>query len=96
VKAQDSIAHLDGRESAKECTRRSTGVRILAVISLSLAIYGMVEWIYVAVCSLVIPDVLPLPLVHLLPFLREDTSGFISFILSFLGFTVYRFLRETF
>jgi hypothetical protein len=49
----------------------------------------MAGWIYVALCSLT-PQTLSLPLTHVLPYLREDTAGVASFILSFLGFVCYR------
>ena len=52
----------------------------------------MAGWIYVRVCALVAPQTLALPLTHLLP-LREDTSGVLSFIISFLGFITYRMTR---
>jgi hypothetical protein len=68
-------------------------IKILRQLSLAIAIYGMVEWIYVAICSLTAPDTLALPLTHLLPWLREDTSGAISFVLSFAGFVTYRMTR---
>jgi len=74
-------------------TNRNRGVKAFRQLSLAIAIYGMVGWIYVAICSLVVPDTLALPLTHLLPGLREDTSGVISFILSFLGFISYRMAR---
>ena len=73
---------------------RSLGIRALTELSLSLAIYGMVGWIYVAICGLVAPDTLHLPLTHLLPHLREDTSGVISFVISFCAFVVYRVIRD--
>lgn len=88
------IPRSGGRKAAGRTTDRSLGIRILAAFSLSVAVYGMVEWIYVAVCSLVASGTLPLPLTHLLPFLREDTSGVLSFILSFFGFAIYQMVRE--
>ena len=53
----------------------------------------MAGWIYVALCSLTAPQTLSLPLTHVLPYLREDTAGVASFILSFLGFVFYRLTR---
>jgi hypothetical protein len=95
MKVQNSnIAQLDNHKTAKKPGSRGLRIEILAAFSLAIAVYGMAEWLYVAVCSLVIPDVLPLPLTHLLPFLREDTSGVISFALSFFGFATYRILQD--
>lgn len=85
---------LDSSKVQRSSKDRGLGLKILAALSLSVAIYGSVEWMYVAVCSLVVPATLPLPLTHVLPFLREDTSGVISFILSFCGFTIYWILRD--
>jgi hypothetical protein len=73
---------------------RGRGVRIVREISLALAVYGMAGWIYVSICALIAPQTLALPLTHLLPSLREDTSGVLSFIVSFLGFISYRMTRQ--
>jgi hypothetical protein len=70
------------------------GIKALQELSLAIAIYGMAGWIYVMICSLAAPNTLALPLTHLLPWLREDTSGVISFILSFIGFVTYRVIRS--
>lgn len=72
--------------------RGGRGIKVVREVSLALAIYGMAGWIYVGVCALVAPQTLALPLTHLLP-LREDTSGVLSFIISFLGFITYRMTR---
>ena len=83
----------DSHRGTEHPASRSRGVRAFRQLSLAIAVYGMAVWIYVAICSLVVPDTLALPLTHLLPGLREDTSGVISFILSFLGFVSYRMTR---
>ena len=88
------IPRSGSREAAGRSTDHGLGIKILAALSLSVAVYGMAAWIYIAVCSLVVPDTLPLPLTHLLPFLREDTSGVLSFILSFFSFAIYQMVRE--
>lgn len=75
-------------------TNRGRGIKALRELSLTIALYGMAGWIYVAACSLAAPNTLALPLTHLLPWLREDTSGVISFVLSFLGFITYRMTRS--
>jgi hypothetical protein len=61
-----------------------------AAFWLGAAVYGMALWLYVAVCALVAPYSLKLPLTHLLPFLREDTAGALGFAFSFCGFVLYR------
>lgn len=71
-------------------TRSRRGLMVVREISLALAVYGMAGWIYVGLCALVAPTTLALPLTHLMPWLREDTAGVLSFIVSFLGFVSYR------
>ena len=68
-------------------------IKVVREVSLALAVYGMAGWIYVSICALTAPQTLALPLTHVLPGLREDTSGVISFIVSFLGFITYRMTR---
>jgi hypothetical protein len=88
------IPRSGSRKAAGRSTARGPGIKFLAALSLSVAVYGMAEWIYVAVSSLVVPYTLPLPITHLLPFLREDTSGVLSFILSFFSFVIYQMIRD--
>src|ERR1700722_16760142 len=88
------ISSSDRSETSIRLNNRSRGRKALTELSLSLAVYGMVGWGYVAICGLIAPDTLHLPLTHLLPHLREDTSGVISFIISFIGFLVYRIVRN--
>jgi hypothetical protein len=82
-----------GTGSLNGPARSSRGVKVVREVSLALAVYGMAGWIYVGICALVAPQTLALPLTHLLPGLREDTSGVLSFIVSFLGFICYRLTR---
>lgn len=69
-------------------------VKLVREVSLALAIYGMIGWIYVSICALVAPYTLALPLTHIFPHLREDTSGVLSFVVSFVSFVAYRLTRE--
>lgn len=80
----------DGPDPAGQPARGGWGIKLVREISLALAIYGMAGWIYVSICALVAPQTLALPLTHLLPGLREDTSGVLSFLLSFFAFIAYR------
>ncbi len=89
-----TIPSSDQSETPARSRNRSRGVRILTALSFALAIYGMVGWIYVAICGLVASNTLYLPLTHLFPHLREDTAGAISFIVSFIAFVVYRYIRN--
>ena len=85
VDAQGEIVPLAGRT-----TRSRRSLTVVREVSLALAVYGMAGWIYVGLCALVAPTTLALPLTHLMPWLREDTAGVLSFIVSFLGFVCYR------
>jgi hypothetical protein len=90
----NTVARGPGSDRAPgQPANRRRGAEAFRQLSLAVAIYAMAEWIYVAICSLVVPDTLKLPITHLLPWLREDTSGVISFILSFIGFATYRMTR---
>jgi hypothetical protein len=79
--------------TAASPVRGGRGIKVVREVSLALAIYGMVGWIYVGLCALVAPQTLALPLTHLVPSLREDTAGALSFVVSFLGFIAYRITR---
>ena len=81
-----------GLEHGNGQTSRGRGrvAGLVDAFSLGMAIYGLMQWVYVAICAIVVPETLPLPLTHLIPFLREDTSGFLGFAISFVGFVVYR------
>jgi hypothetical protein len=90
----DAISRPDSNKAARKSLNRSRGINVLTAFALSVAIYGMAEWIYVAVCAQVAPDTLHLPLTHLLPSLREDTSGVLGFLISFAGFLTYQMVRD--
>ncbi len=85
---------LASADTAARPVRPARGVKVVREVSLALAVYGMAGWIYVGLCALVAPETLALPLTHLLPSLREDTAGVLSFIVSFLGFISYRITRR--
>jgi hypothetical protein len=81
-------------DPASDQGRPTWGVRAVREVSLALAVYGIAGWIYVAISALVAPQTLALPLTHLMPHLREDTSGVLSFFISLLGFISYRMTRR--
>jgi hypothetical protein len=49
-----------------------------------VAVYSFAAWAYVALCALVHPETLALPLTHLIAWPREDTFGVMCFALSFV------------
>jgi hypothetical protein len=78
-----------------QSTRRGQQViRLISAVSLGATIYGLLLWVYVAICGIVVPYTLSLPLTHLIPFLREDTSGDLGFAISSMGFIVYHFINH--
>jgi hypothetical protein len=78
-----------------QSTRRGRQViRLISALSLGATVYGLLLWVYVAICGIVVPYTLSLPLTHLIPFLREDTSGDLGFAISSVGFIVYHFITH--
>jgi hypothetical protein len=58
-----------------------------------IAVYTFMGWVYVALCALVAPETLQLPLTHLFAWPHEDTFGVICFALSFVSALAWRILR---
>jgi hypothetical protein len=92
--ARGVVPLLASTGTAARPTRGGRRVKVVREVSLALAVYGMAGWIYVGLCALVAPQTLALPLTHLIPVLREDTAGVLSFIVSFAGFVSYRIARR--
>jgi hypothetical protein len=57
------------------------------------AVYTFVAWVYVALCALVAPETLHLPLTHLFAWPHEDTFGVMCFVLSFVFALGWQLLR---
>ena len=68
--------------------------RIILELSRTLAIYGFLGWVYIAIVAFVQPETLSWRLTHLASFPREDTFGEISFAVSIVSFFVYSLLRN--
>lgn len=68
--------------------------RLVNIFALAFAVYGFAAWVYVATVAIVLPYTLSWRLTHLLSWPRTDTFGELSFLVSFIGFVVYRFTRE--
>jgi hypothetical protein len=69
-------------------------MKYLKPLFLSLFVFGLLGWIYIAINAEVHPATLALPLTHLLDFPREDTFGAICFFTSFVSFFVWNVLKE--
>lgn len=61
-------------------------MKILRSALLTLFIFGLCGWIYIAMNAVFHPWTLPLPLTHLAPWPREDTFGAGSFLVSMISF----------
>ncbi len=62
--------------------------------SLTLFIYSLLGWLYIAGAALVHPGTLSLQLTHLTPWIREDTFGIICFIVSFFSFFIWNMTKD--
>jgi len=59
-------------------------IKIIQAFFLTLFIFGLLGWLYVAAVDLVYPETLNIQLTHLAPWPREDTFGIIYFAVSFI------------
>jgi hypothetical protein len=69
-------------------------MRFIRTASLTIFVFGLLGWAYIALNAEVHPDTLSLPLTHLLPYPREDTFGVMSFLASFVGFFIWRYVTD--
>jgi hypothetical protein len=73
----------------------NTNVTVLRVIGEALFLYGLLGWTYGVLIQLTQPYVLTERLSHLITWIRVDTFAVASFILSIIGFFIWRLTRET-
>jgi hypothetical protein len=73
----------------------NTGITVLRVIGEALFLYGLLGWTYGVLIQLTQPYVLTEHLSHLITWIRVDTFAVLSFILSIIGFFIWRLTRET-
>ena len=69
-------------------------MRVLRAGFLTLFIFGLLGWVYIAAVALVHPETLSMQLTHLAPWPREDTFGEVSFAVSFVSFFIWNLVRE--
>jgi len=67
---------------------------IIKALSLSVFVFSLLGWLYVAAVALIHPETLSIQLSHLTPWIREDTFGIISWIVSFFSFLIWNLVRE--
>jgi hypothetical protein len=69
-------------------------MKIIRSLSLTLFVFGLLGWLYIAVNSWVHPQTLPLQLTHFASFPREDTFGEVSFAVSFISFFIWNLVKN--
>jgi hypothetical protein len=69
-------------------------INIIKVVGETLFLYGLLGWTYGVLVQLIHPKWEPSGLSHLIPWIRIDTFTILSFILSALGFLIWRITHE--
>jgi hypothetical protein len=69
-------------------------MKIIQALSLTLFVFGLVGFIYIAGAAWFHPQTLPLQLTHFLPYPREDTAGIVSFFVSMISFFFYLLVKD--
>ncbi len=67
---------------------------IIKVFSQMLFLFGLLAWLDGVVIQFIHPEWLPLAVSHLLPWMRTDTFTIVMFILSAIGFFVWKLISE--
>jgi hypothetical protein len=73
---------------------RDLRIAVFRVVGEALFLYGLLAWVYGVLVSLINPSLLSLGLSHLTTWIRLDTFTIISFILSIVGFLIWRLTTE--
>lgn len=61
---------------------------------LTLFVFGLLGWVYIALTALIAPWTLSWPLTHFASFPREDTFGAACFLVSMVSFFAWNILRD--
>jgi hypothetical protein len=69
-------------------------IAVVRVVGEALFLYGLLGWTYVLLIQATHDSWLPLGLSHLTPWIRVDTFGILSFIVSIVGFFIWRLTKE--
>jgi len=72
----------------------SKWIVLARVIGQMIFVYGLLGWIYGVALQFWHSESLTYPLSHLTPWIRVDTFTIVSFLLSALGFLMWRFIAE--
>ena len=67
---------------------------ILKIFGQTAFLFGLLAWFYGILVQIIHPEFLSAPLSHLTPCIRVDTFTMVSFVISLLGFIVWRLTKE--
>ncbi len=65
--------------------------RVKKVVGETLFVFGLLGWLYGVAIQITHPQWLTIQLTHLTPWLRVDIFAIFSFILSIIGFIIWRY-----
>ncbi len=67
---------------------------VVKVFGQLLFLFGLLSWLDGVIVQITHPEWLPLSVSHLLPWIRTDTFTILMFIVSAVGFFVWRVIAE--
>lgn len=70
-------------------------VIVVKVLGEALFLFGFLGWMYGVAVQLTQPGILSEGLSHLTPWIRVDTFTILSFLLSIIGFFMWRLTKES-
>jgi hypothetical protein len=68
--------------------------KIIKAAALTGFVFGLAGWLYIVTAAIAHPETLSMQLSHLTPWIREDTFGFLSFLVSGICFFIWNLVRE--
>jgi hypothetical protein len=69
-------------------------MKLIRAASLTLFVFGLLGWLYIAAVALIHPQTLTLELTHFASWPREDTFGEVSFAVAFISFFIWNLAKE--
>jgi hypothetical protein len=90
-----ALSNLLEKLSSMEKRLSDSWVIVVRAVGEVLFLYGLLGWMYGVITDLTHPEWLPTQLSHLTPWIRVDTFTIISFLLSALGFFMWRLAKES-
>jgi hypothetical protein len=76
------------------CRLYDKHVKFFRALSLTLFIFGLLGWLYIAAVALVHPKTLPMQLTHFALWPKEDEFGEFSFAVSFVSFFIWNLVKD--